>query len=117
MTTEQKDLIRRMTGCKCSMSQIAYTLQLPQEEVNMFVIMHNMRTNARKSPAQMPDSYFITRLKQGKTPKDIADELGCQLSGIYRILKARDLTRFTFEEVSDDRHDMLGTHTVPAQST
>ena len=54
---------------------------------------NNFIVTLGNSPAQMPDSYYVSRLSQGKSIQQIAEELECHPSGVYRELSKRKINK------------------------
>lgn len=98
---ELKELIKRMINAKCNLTQIAEVTQLSVTEVEL-ILANNIKreTDARyyKKPSFYPNSFYITRLKQGKNIKEIAEELGCSVSSLYKVFSKRGISLYTYQQ-------------------
>ena len=102
MEISLKELVSRCDRANCSFKQMLSITQCTEEELNA-ILVNNVRTQAYKkaSPASMPNSFYIARFKQGKTVKEIAAELGCNLSGLYRVLNERGISQYNYTKLED----------------
>lgn len=103
-----KELIKRMTKEEISITKIANVLQLSEEDVKKIVtanVKKPSHAHINKRPSAMPDAFYITRFKQGHTVKEIAEELGCNLSGLYRLLAKRGISPYTYYPPKEDSHE------------
>ena len=107
-----KDLVKRMLEKNLSDATIAYILEIDESDVSRIINNNYKRpTNAvlRQRPSVYPNSFFITRFKQGRSVKEVAEELNCNLAGLYRLLHKRGINPYTYYTGSND--DANNTHT------
>lgn len=103
MEIDLKELIKRCDQAGCSRSQMLTITGCSAEELEL-IIVNNIKplTNRRTSPNAMPNSFYISRFRQGKTIKEIAEELGCNLSGLYRVLKQRGISPYNYTQLEEN---------------
>lgn len=103
MEISLKELVTRCNRAGCSFKQMITITQCTEEELNA-ILVNNVRTTSYKkaSPSLFPNSFYISRFKQGKTVKEIAAEIGCNLSGLYRVLNERGISQYNYTTLEVD---------------
>ena len=89
----QLEQIKRALELHLPHQQIAHIFGITDEELSI-IIRNNLHTygfNVR--PSSIPNSYYIEKLREDLSVEDIADELGCSRSGLYKLLKRRGINR------------------------
>ena len=76
----------------CSISMIQYILGISPFEIKRII------SNNKQRPDTLPNGYYITRLANGKTVKDIANELHCTRATIYRLLERRGISLYAYRK-------------------
>lgn len=109
MIIELKELIKRCDQAGCSRKQMLIITQCTPEELEL-ILVNNVRTTAYKkaSPSSLPNSFYISRFKQGKDVKEIAEELKCNLSGLYRVLKQRGISQYNYTHLEEEEDTNSG---------
>lgn len=103
MEISLKDLIMRCDQAGCTRKQMLTIAGCTAEELEL-IIVNNIKstTYKRSSPSAMPNSFYINRFRQGKTIKEIAEELDCNLAGLYKVLKQRGISQYNYTKLEDN---------------
>lgn len=84
-----KAAVLRAHELKISQHNIAYILGITPERVRLALASEGRTYYGR--PSNVPSAYYKDRLAQGHTVMDIAKELRCTRTSVYKVLKARDI--------------------------
>ena len=103
MEIELKELIKRCDQAGCTRKQICIIANITPEELEV-IIVNNIKTLSYKkiSVSSLPNSYFISRFRRGMKIKEIADELGCNLAGLYRVLNQRGISEYNYTQLEEN---------------
>lgn len=107
LTQEQKVLLDRMVERGFSIPVMADIIAARVEDVHLYLAAQ--RALVRKAPNLLSTAYLVKRLQQGYTVKDIAKEIGCGSSSIYRILKQRGVNVYAYTKLSENG-ELVGVH-------
>lgn len=100
------ELVKRMDKAGCTFTQMLIISDLEPDQLNA-ILVNNIRTNNYKkaSPSSMPNAFYIKRIKEGKTVQEIAEELGCNISGLYKVLRQRGISRYNYTKLKGENNE------------
>ena len=84
-----KQAILRAHECGVSQYNTAYILGIEPEQVRVTLASVGKIKFGR--PSNIPSAYYTARLAEGYTIVDIAKELGCTRTAVYKTLQKRDI--------------------------
>jgi predicted transcriptional regulator len=88
---ELLDIALKMHEAGCTRKQITKVTGL-----SYIALRHHVSLR----PSDYPASFYITRLKQGRTVNDIAEELNVTPMSVYRQLKQKNVSIHLYQELS-----------------
>lgn len=89
-----KDKIKYLRDLNLSVPVISYIIAYDEETIRTILIKQGMW--GKHHPNSKPDIYYIKKLMQGYTVKEIANELNCTKATIYRLLERRGISLDTY---------------------
>lgn len=106
---ELHKLIARALEVRTPKKNIAYILDISLENLNKIIRDQAIPTGHTKQsngPATYPTAYYIDRLRQQHTVKEIADDIGCSRQAVYKLLQDRNIEPTTIRNLNlkEDNH-------------
>lgn len=89
-----KDKIKWMRDLGLSVPVISYIIAYDVDTIKTIMVKQGWW--AKHTPNAKPDAYYIKKLMQGYTVKEIANELNCTKATIYRLLERRGISLDTY---------------------
>lgn len=99
-----KDKIKHYITLGLPPHAISKRLNIPLDVVETIVTNNIGRPSVKfkQRPWTYPNSYYISKFKQGYTVAKIAQELGASPSTIYKLIKKRGICKEAYAKIKEE---------------